>query len=145
VLELHATVDAERRQELEAELRDYNTAVSPVLRSYREPGQAEEVPLEVYALDGDVLVGGVVGATWATWLELDFFWVREDQRGTGLGRALLAEVERLAQEERGCRASRLCTWDFQARPFYEAHGYVVFGVLEDYPPGVTEYYLVKRF
>jgi GNAT superfamily N-acetyltransferase len=144
VLHLVTDLDDARRAEVEAGLRAFNAVASPVLRAYDERGETE-MPLDVYALDGDELVGGVVGATWATWLELDFLWVRDDQRGTGLGHRLLAEVEHIAREERGCVAARLCTWDFQAGPFYEAHGYQMFGVLEDYPPGVTEYYLVKRF
>ena len=54
------------------------------------------------------------------------------------------EAEQIARDERGCVGARLETWGFQARPFYEARGYTVFGVLEDYPPGETEYHLSKR-
>ena len=35
----------------------------------------------------------------------------------------------------GCRYSYLRTGEYQARPFYEARGYVAAGVLEDFPAG----------
>jgi hypothetical protein len=53
-------------------------------------------------------------------------------------------AEQHARDQRGCIGARLDTWGFQAKPFYEALGYTVFGVLEDYPPGETEYLLAKR-
>lgn len=37
----------------------------------------------------------------------------------------------------------LDTFDFQARPFYERHGYEVFGTLDDYPPGHSRFFLRK--
>ena len=40
-------------------------------------------------------------------------------------------------------AVRLDTYDFQARPFYERHGYVVWGVLEGYPAGRRTFHLRK--
>jgi GNAT superfamily N-acetyltransferase len=146
--ELQTTVDAARRREVDAALRAFNTEASRAIRELRASGATDSVPLDVYALEAvdgeEVLVGGLVGATWARWLEVELLWVREDQRGSGLGARLLAEAERIARDERGCVGVHLSTWDFQARPFYEAHGYVVFGVLEDHPPGVTDYYLAKR-
>lgn len=38
---------------------------------------------------------------------------------------------------------KLDTYEFQARPFYERRGYVVFGVLEGYPANTRTYYLQK--
>ena len=37
------------------------------------------------------------------------------------------------------------TTDWQAKPFYEKHGYRVFGEIDDYPLGHTCYFLVKKF
>ena len=50
-----------------------------------------------------------------------------------------------ARRERGCAAARLETWDFQAPGFYQKQGYEVVCVIPDYPPGITEYTLVKRW
>ncbi|MFC8066253.1 GNAT family N-acetyltransferase [Streptomyces sp. NPDC057293] len=138
-------VDKARRDLLRTRLRETNTAASSVLRSLRGTPHEREFPLHVWLLDasGD-LAGGLVGHTWATWLHVTYLWVDARHRGTGLGSALLTEAERTAREERGCAASRVETWDFQAPDFYRRHGYDVMCVIPDYPPGVTEYTLVKR-
>jgi len=126
-------------------LRDTNTAASPVLRALRGTPHERELPLHVWVLDEkDELAGGLVGHTWTTWLHVTYLWVDERHRGAGLGSHLLAEAERLAREERGCGSSRLETWDFQAPEFYKKRGYEVVCVIPDYPPGITEYTLVKQ-
>ena len=138
-------VDEAARTAVRTGLRAYNDSRSPVLRGYRERGETEEIPLDVYAYDDDgELVGGIVASTWGGWLAIDLVWVREDQRGTGLGSDLLQRIEARARDERGCIGVRLDTWGFQAKPFYEKQGYTLFGVLEDHPPGETEYQLFKR-
>jgi GNAT superfamily N-acetyltransferase len=139
------TVHPDTRKAIETGLRSYNDSRSPVLRGYRERGETDEVPFDLYAFDdAGELAGGIVAATWGGWLAIDLVWVREDQRGGGLGADLLRRIEKGAREERGCVGVRLDTWGFQAKPFYEKQGYTVFGVLEDYPPGETEYLLSKR-
>lgn len=127
-------------------LRDANTAASPVLRALRGTPDERDVPLHVWAVndtDGE-LAGGLVGHTWATWLHVTYLWVDERHRGRGLGTGLLARAEHIAATERAGRASRVETWDFQAPRFYEKQGYEVVCVVPDYPPGITEYTLVKR-
>nr|QIY71553.1 GNAT family N-acetyltransferase [Streptomyces sp. RLB1-33] len=137
--------DKDRRDLLRRRLRDTNTAASPILRALRGTPAERELPLHVWALDADgALAGGLVGHTWTTWLHVTYLWVDTPHRGAGLGGRLLAEAERLAHEERGCRNSRLETWDFQAPEFYKKHGYEVVCVIPDYPPGITEYTLTRR-
>jgi GNAT superfamily N-acetyltransferase len=142
---LETEVDKNRRDLLRARLLDTNTAASPVLRALRGTPDEREVPLHVWALDGSgELAGGLVGHTWASWLHVTYLWVDAPHRGTGLGTRLLAHAERTARERRGCGRARLETWDFQAPDFYRKQGYEVACVIEDYPPGITEYTLVKR-
>src|SRR3982074_3040906 len=43
----------------------------------------------------------------------------------------------------GCVAARLDTYEFQARPFYERHGYEVYGTLEGYPADGRTYSMKK--
>jgi len=138
-------VDKARRDLLRTRLRETNTAASSVLRSLRGTPHEREFPLHVWALDetGD-LAGGLVGHTWATWLHVTYLWVDDRRRGTGVGTHLLTAAERTAREERGCAAARVETWDFQAPGFYTKRGYEVVCVIPDYPPGITEYTLVKR-
>ncbi|MFD9092923.1 GNAT family N-acetyltransferase [Streptomyces collinus] len=142
---IEAEVDKGRRDLLRSRLRDTNTAASPVLAALRGTPGEREVPLHVWALDpaGD-LAGGLVGHTWATWLHVTYLWVDARHRGAGLGAHLLARAERIARTTRGCTASRLETWDFQAPSFYTKQGYDVVCVVPDYPPGITEYTLTKR-
>ncbi|WP_405871998.1 MULTISPECIES: GNAT family N-acetyltransferase [unclassified Streptomyces] len=142
---LETEVDKARRDLLRSRLRDTNTKASPVLRALRGTPAERELPLHVWVLDNqDDLAAGLVGHTWTTWLHVTYLWVDERWRGAGLGSRLLSEAEGIARRERGCRSSRLETWDFQAPEFYKKQGYEVVSVIPDYPPGVTEYTLVKR-
>jgi GNAT superfamily N-acetyltransferase len=142
---IETEVDRERRNLLRARLRETNTSASPVLRALRGSPGARESPLHVWVVDeAGSLAGGLVGHTWAGWLHVTYLWVDARVRGAGLGSRLLAEAERTARTDRGCTSSRLETWDFQAPVFYEKQGYEVVCVIPDYPPGITEYTLVKR-
>ena len=90
--------------------------------------------------------GEVVGAAFAetgrTWLHLLVVWVDEQQRRRGLGRNLVEAAEAEARS-RGCHNAYLDTFSYQAQPFYEKLGYVVFGALDDYPPGHQRGYMRK--
>ena len=68
------------------------------------------------------VVDGLYGATMWSWLMIDGLWVAPELRGQGLGRRLLLAGEEIAIQ-RGCIGSWLGTFDFQAKVFYERHGY----------------------
>jgi GNAT superfamily N-acetyltransferase len=89
------------------------------------------------------VVGGAAGTLNWNWLSINLVWVHETRRASGLGSELLAAIEQAAVA-RGCTRAHLDTFSFQARPFYERHGYEVFATLEDYPPGQRRYYMKKR-
>ena len=89
------------------------------------------------------IVGGAYGATMWRWVVIDGLWVSEALRGQGHGSRLLSAAESAAIA-RGCWGAWLGTFDFQARGFYERHGYRVFGELPDFPPGHAHYELFKR-
>lgn len=78
----------------------------------------------------DRMAGGLSGVMSRGWLFIDAVWVHPDARGQGAGRRLIARAEAHALEQ-GCHAAWLDT--FQARGFYEAMGYQVFGELDHYP------------
>jgi GNAT superfamily N-acetyltransferase len=86
--------------------------------------------------------GGLVGFFAWQWMSVDWLWVSDSLRGQGYGSALLREAEALARSV-GCVGAKLDTYEFQAKPFYEKHGYAVFGVLEGYPANTRTYYLQK--
>jgi GNAT superfamily N-acetyltransferase len=89
-------------------------------------------------------VGGAFGWCWGAWYQLHYLFLPEDLRGAGLGSSLLTRLEAEARA-RGCIGVWLNTLSFQARPFYEKHGYALFGSIEDHPPGHARYFLSKRF
>lgn len=100
-------------------------------------------PLCVFVRDpSGGAVGGATGYTDRDWLYLDCFWLPETVRHGGWGGRVLAAAEDEARR-RGCRGARLFTYSFQAQGFYEKHGYVVWGVLEGYPPGERQIWLSK--
>jgi len=90
-----------------------------------------------------VLLGGLLGSTHWNHFFVSSLFVHERFRKVGIGRELMqrAEAQALAC---GCDAIFLDTFDFQARGFYEKLGFVVFGVLENYPPGHKRFYMVKQ-
>lgn len=100
-------------------------------------------PLVISARDAaGTIVGGLVGLTGWKWLHVDLLWVDDAHRGMGVGTNILRAAEEEAAS-RGVRHVDLDTFDFQAKPFYEREGYSVFGILEDYPPGHTRYFMRK--
>ncbi len=101
------------------------------------------LPLAVAAYRGDTLIGGVQGTINWNWLHVALIWIAEEARRSGLGSTLLCRIERVARE-RGCTDAHLDTFSYQARPFYERHGYEVFATLEDYPPGHRRIFLRKN-
>ncbi len=88
------------------------------------------------------IVGGVIGATYWDWLHVDLMWVKEELRGHGYGRRLLAAAEEEARQ-RGARNAFLDTFTFQAPGFYEKQGYRVFGALDDFPAGHQRFFMTK--
>ncbi|WP_030897632.1 GNAT family N-acetyltransferase [Streptomyces sp. NRRL F-5126] len=143
---METKADRDRHMLLRERLRETNTQRSPTLRALRGTPQEDEVPLHIWLSEEatGLFAGGLTGRTWARWLHVELLWVEGRHRGARLGARLLAEAERVAREERGCARSRVETWDFQAPGFYVKQGYEVVAEIEDYPPGITEYTLVKR-
>ena len=100
-------------------------------------------PLCVFIKDAEGrTIGGATGYTNWGWLYLDCFWLPEALRQGGWGGRILALAEREAVK-RGCDHARLFTYTFQARGFYEKHGYVEFGQLDGYPPGASQIWMRK--
>jgi GNAT superfamily N-acetyltransferase len=137
--------DERREDELTYHLVEHNRAASEAIRRRFERGNLEARPVQAFAVDDSAqLIGGCLGSTvdvWQ-WLTVDVMWVEPSRRGLGIGRDLLADVEKQARE-RGCRWAKLNTWEFQAPEFYEHLGYVVYGREIDYPPGHVNHLMRK--
>lgn len=125
---------------------DERTAVLAGLQSFNRGfvPQPDFKPIVFLLRDAaDRIAGGLVGETGWKWLHIHWLWVEEHARGRGFGQQLLEAAEREATV-RGCEASWLDTFEFQARGFYERAGYTLFGTLENYPPGFRRYFLSKQ-
>lgn len=109
----------------------------PFLGAYDERG------LTLAARCDGRVQGGLTAVTARGFLRVDMLYVIEAARGRGLGSCLLCRAEEEAVH-RGCHGAWLDTYDFQARPFYERHGYMVFGTLTGFADGHERYYMVKR-
>ncbi len=88
--------------------------------------------------------GGLWMVARRDWLFLDLFVLPAEARRQGLGSRMLAMAEAAARA-RGCVGVWLDTYGFQARPFYERHGYRVIGALPDFPAPWQRFFLAKRF
>jgi GNAT superfamily N-acetyltransferase len=93
--------------------------------------------------DGGDLRAGLYGWTWGGCGYIDLLWVRDDQRGHGLGARLLAAAEAEIRR-RGCDRVALSTHSFQAPDFYARFGYTECGRTPGYPHGHDDIHLVKR-
>jgi GNAT superfamily N-acetyltransferase len=101
-----------------------------------------ELVLLLRSPDGSI-AGGLLGETYWGWLHVGILWIDEKHRRQGHGTRLLAAAESEAVR-RGCRHAHLDTMDFQSQPFYEKHGYRVWGELPDLPAGHRRIFLWKR-
>jgi GNAT superfamily N-acetyltransferase len=101
-------------------------------------------PFGILLKDGDAVIGGLTGYALYDWLFVQFLGVPAAMQGQGIGTELLNRAE-IWCRERGLVGMWLDTFEFQARPFYEKQGFVVFGILEDHPVGSRRYFLQKRF
>lgn len=107
----------------------------------RDP-QSASVNLFLRNRSGEV-VGGLLGGWRWGWLYIDKLWIQDSYRRRGDGSRLLqaAEIEAVAA---GCTDAVLETFSFQARSFYERHGYQVYATLEGFPPGHRQLFFHKR-
>jgi GNAT superfamily N-acetyltransferase len=133
-LEVDDRADDALHEQVARELRAFNAGFL---------GAYDRRPLRVLARDGEGLTGALLGDTARGLLQVDLFWVAQRRRRQGLGTDLLRGAEEEARR-RGCSLAWLRTYDFQARPFYERHGYAVFGELDGLPNGHRSYLLKKR-
>lgn len=123
-------------QRLNDELTRFNAAATPDIASSEE--------LTVKVEHGGELIAGVSGWTWGQAAGIGMTWVREDQRGTGLGAALMAAFESEAAD-RGCTHVFVTSFTFQAPAFYERLGYEEILRWESVPtPGRDDVHMRKQ-
>ncbi len=115
-------------------LHDHNTQHS---------GSDEAQYLAIFLRDEQgVVCGGVSGWSAVGWLKIDVLWVREDLRGRGFGKQLLAAAE-AEGIRRGCQYVTLDSFSFQAPELYKKNGYEEFAVLDNIAGNQTWHFLKK--
>jgi len=126
----------------EADIRTIREGLRAFNRLHAPDDAHRELVLFLRGPDGS-LAGGLLGDTYWGWLHVGILWLEERVRRQGYGSRLLAAAEEEARR-RGCRHAHVDTMSFQSLPFYEKHGYRVWGVLEDLPEGHKRLFLSKR-
>ena len=106
----------------------------------KKPG----IEINLYLKDGDKVIGAILCDLFNLCMYIDVMWIDEAYRGKGYGKALIEKAERLSIEK-GCIFSHTCTFSYQSPEFYKACGYEVFAELSDYPNGIVQYFLKKKF
>ena len=101
------------------------------------------LPFVFHIVEDGTATGGATGYASFDWVFLELLFVPETLRGKGVGSELLARVEAFAREHK-MLGVWLDTFNFQARPFYERHGYAVFGTIDNHPNGGQRFFLKKR-
>ena len=124
---------------IEEKISVYGDSMAP-----SEPHTEEEqLVFKVENEDKNVIGGCIVNIhAWGRAV-LAQLWVDERYRHHGLGSMLIRATEDAAREK-GCYYLCLGTMDFQAKPFYEKHGFRVFTVNKDIPMGHKSWSLCKR-
>ncbi|ABO23745.1 GCN5-related N-acetyltransferase [Shewanella loihica PV-4] len=113
--------------------------------NFDKMGKETSAPLTVLAHDKTgKLIGGVYGRTIYKNFLIHVVWVDESARGTGLGRDLMLEAERVAIS-RGCQQAQVDTLDFQAPDFYQKLGFSVAGIIPAFDGSPARYFLFKRY
>jgi len=128
--------DAALDQRLNDELDRFNDAATPDV--------ASAVELTVKVEQNGELIAGASGWTWGQAAGIGMTWVHEDERGTGLGAALLAAFEEEAVR-RGCTHAFVTSFTFQAPEFYKRLGYEEIFRWESVPtPGRDDVHMRKQ-
>lgn len=85
---------------------------------------------------------GISGFHYYGCFYIDLLFVAEKARGKGYGSKLMQKAEDLARE-RKCLFMAVNTMDFEAKPFYEKHGFIIEFTREGFEKGAVMYYMRK--
>ena len=109
----------------------------------RTAGTTEPIPVNVTVRDDEgTIVGGIVARLWMETLYISLVWIDDARRGKGHGNAMMDIVEARGRAL-GATGAWLQTLSWQARPFYEARGYVCFGEMP-FGDGHHRYFMRKE-
>ena len=108
-----------------------------------EEDAEEEFVYTVTDESGTLLGGCILSVDALRTASIYDLWVEEAFRRQGMASALMREAEREAREQ-GCYLAMIGTFDWQAKSFYDKHGYMLNDTMTDVPKGHEHYFLTKR-
>ena len=108
-----------------------------------EAAEEEEFVYKVTDEKGSLLGGCILAVDARKTASIYDLWVEEKYRRRGIASALVRQAEKKAGEL-GCYLVLVGTFDFQAKPFYEKHGYTVNDTMSGVPKGHEHYFMTKR-
>ncbi len=122
-------------------------AVYQGLKSYnaRHLPEGEVYSVACFEQDEQLqVIGGLTGEVFQTTLFIEYLWVDEAHRASGLGSALMKKTEAEVQKLGVCDLF-LDTYTFQAREFYIRMGFEEVGRYSDFPAkGIDKIFMQKR-
>ncbi len=108
-----------------------------------EVTEEEEIVYKITDEKGSLLGGCILVVDIRKTASIFDLWVEEAYRCRGIASALIQEAEKKAREL-GCYLAMVGTFDFQAKSFYENHGYMVNDTMSGVPKGHEHYFMTKR-
>ena len=123
-----------------------SVAADPEPRSIPSPYAETENKISLYAEEGEVIYGRLVGYYDETTnaVRIEVLHIEAQSRGKRVGTLLVEAFEQQARE-RGVAFSFVDTTSSSAPTFYEKLGYELVGQMSDYPmQGEIYYYYAKR-
>lgn len=106
----------------------------------KDPGI--DIDLYIKQDDGNV-IGGILCNTFCKCMYIDVLWIDDNYRKKGFEKELVIKAEKIAKEN-GCVFAHTCTFSYQSPGFYKTLGYEVFGIIDDYPDNIKQYFLKKK-
>ena len=98
----------------------------------------------ICAIENEQWLGGLTASLFGNTLHLSMLGVAKEFRGKKIGSRLIERLEEIAHQH-NCLYMTVNTQDYQAKSFYEGHGFSVFAHLADTPfTGTTKFYLKKK-
>lgn len=100
-------------------------------------------PLFICAERDGKTVAGLVARTWWGVLDIQYLWVHESLRGTGVGKQMMLMAEEEGKKQ-NCQLATVDTFSCQAPGFYQKLGYREYGALSGYAGRYTRHYMSKN-
>jgi GNAT superfamily N-acetyltransferase len=133
--------EPEVQEQIRELLRTFNRITVP--EAYTDWSSQRTYDL-IYRDEQGEIAGAILNKLYWGDMYIAYLFVREDMRGQDIGSRLIEQSEQAAIE-RDCTYMWVTTFSWQARGFYEKHGFRIVGEMQNHPPGHSLYTLRKDF